>query len=171
MKPVPEKMLPADSEADGDEGGVDAAGKHMVIAGFREDLGAAGAKAESDSGATVHAAFINALRADDLIGQDIGRIKAKPRIECGYGLDYGLRELNGAVINAAAAGDIDVDRAFAIDVNLTGSTVTAQKRVVPLGAWTWSNAVRLMSNWLNMKSSIRPTRLPETPAPAVTFHP
>ena len=75
-----------------------------------------------------------------------------------------------ARVNAASAGDINVHRAFAVDMNYRvkreGPEASGAVRRLYL-----VQVVRLMSNWLNMKSSIRPTRLPETPAPAVTFHP
>src|SRR6185312_4272632 len=60
--------------------------------------------------AGVEAAFVLAKGSDYLIRSECGRIKAKPRIEeraCGY---YGLGVFHGAVINTAAAGDIEIHR-------------------------------------------------------------
>src|SRR5262249_41128982 len=105
-------VSPPEAEGHGNHVRRHAARVDVVVPRFREYLHMTAAQLHRESRAAIEPALILPERSDHLIRCERARIEPKPRVEEDPGLNHGLRELHGAMINAAATGHVEIHRTF-----------------------------------------------------------
>src|SRR5579864_6260394 len=102
--------LPAESETDRNHGRGMRAGIHVVIASLREKLYLAATQRNRESHATVHSAFIDGIRLQNLIGRHVHRKEnAEERIKAGDRRHGWSRKLDGAMVKPSTTDDVRVE--------------------------------------------------------------